>query len=151
MVSMGRPSRVPSESGWVSTKPWPSPRGLGTTKRDRPRWALERSGSVRAKSMSTSARAANVHHVLTPLMAQPPGAGLADTLMPATSEPKSGSVTATATIVSPDAMRGSHRRFCSSPPPLTRARVRISGLVMSEPPTPNDPRDSSSVATTMPM
>ena len=100
--------------------------------------------------MSTSARAPNVHHVFTPLISQPPSVGVAVTLMPATSEPKSGSVTATAAITSPDASLGSHSCFCSSVPPLTRARVRISGRVMSEPPMPSEPRDSSSVATTMP-
>ena len=53
-------------------------------------------------------------------------------------------------MISPDAMRGSHRFFCSSVPPVRSARVRISGRVMSEPPMPSDPRDSSSVDTTMP-
>ncbi|MFL6243446.1 MAG: acyl-CoA dehydrogenase family protein [Acidimicrobiia bacterium] len=48
------------------------------------------------------------------------------------------------------AMPGSQRCFCSSVPPCTIARVRISGRVMSEPPTPSEPHDSSSVATTMP-
>ena len=43
---------------------------------------------------------------------------------------------------------GNHSCFCSSVPPLTRARVRISGRVMSEPPIPNDARESSSVAIT---
>ena len=47
-------------------------------------------------------------------------------------------------------LRAATRCFCSSVPPLTRARVRISGRVISEPPTPSEPRDSSSVATTMP-
>jgi len=36
---------------------------------------------------------------------------------------------------------GSHVCFCASVPPLTRARVRISGRVMSDPPTPSDPRE----------
>ena len=102
--------------------------------------------------MSTSARAPNVHHVFTPLISQPSPsvAGVAVTLMPATSEPKSGSVTATAAITSAVASFGSHSCFCSSVPPFTRARVRISGRVISEPPAPSEPRDSSSVATTMP-
>jgi hypothetical protein len=57
-----------------------------------PRWVFERSGSVRASSMSTSARAPNVHHVFTPLITSQsspsgPVAGVAVTLMPATSEP----------------------------------------------------------------
>ncbi len=71
--------------------------------------------------------------------------------MPATSEPKSGSVTATAPITSAVASLGSHLCFCSSVPPCTSARVRISGRVISEPPAPSDAHDSSSVATTMPM
>ncbi len=69
---------------------------------------------------------------------------------PATSEPKSGSVTATAPITSAVASLGSHCCFCSSVPPWTRARVRISGRVISEPPAPSEPHESSSVATTMP-
>ncbi len=75
---------------------------------------------------------------------------MAVTLIPATSEPKSGSVTATAAITSALASLGSHSCFCSSVPPFTSARVRISGRVISEPPMPSEPRDSSSVATTMP-
>ena len=82
-----------------------------------PRWASERSGSVRASSMRTSARAAKVHHVLTPLMTHPPSTGVAAVTMPATSEPKSGSVTATAARISAEASFGSHRFFCSSVPP----------------------------------
>ena len=105
--------------------------------------------------MSTSARAANVHQVFTPVMTQPlappgPAARVAVTFRPATSDPKSGSVTATAAITSAVASFGSQARFCSSVPPFTSARVRISGRVMSEPPMPSEPRLSSSVATTMP-
>ena len=51
----------------------------------------------------------------------------------------------------PEASAGSHRCFCSSVPPATSARDRISGRVISEPPAPSDPHDSSSVATTIPM
>ena len=76
---------------------------------------------------------------------------VADTFTPADSEPKSGSVTATAFMTSADARRGSHSCFCSSVPPASRARARISGRVMSEPPAPSEPRDNSSVATTMAM
>jgi hypothetical protein len=54
-------------------------------------------------------------------------------------------------ISSPVAMRGSHRCFCASVPPAISARVRISGRVTSEPPMPSEPRESSSVATTIPM
>ena len=100
--------------------------------------------------MSTSARAAKVHHVFTPLTSHPPSVRVAAVTMAATSEPKSGSVTATAFMTSPEASCGSHARFCSSVPPATRARLRISGRVMSEPPAPSEPHDSSSVATTMP-
>ena len=69
--------------------------------------------------------------------------------MPATSLPKSGSVTATAAITSAVASLGSQCSFCSSVPPLTRARVRISGRVISEPPMPRLARLSSSVAMTI--
>ena len=45
-----------------------------------PRWASERSGSVRASSRSTSARAAKVHQVFTPLTSQPPSIGTAEVI-----------------------------------------------------------------------
>ena len=105
---------------------------------------------MRASSISTLARAANVHQVFTPLRIQPPSTLVAGSITPATSEPKSGSVTATAPSTSAVANLGSQWRFCSSVPPLTMARVRISGRVMSDPPAPNEPQESSSVATTMP-
>jgi hypothetical protein len=56
---------------------------------DTPRCVFDLSGSVRASSMRTSARAANVHHVFTPLMAQPEPSdvGVAVTFTPPTSEP----------------------------------------------------------------
>ena len=155
-MSIGRPSRRPlpwsgpSWAPWVRMKPWLSPWCFSTKNKDRPRCAAPRSASVRASSIKTSARAANVHHVLVPLMSQPPGVFVALVVTPATSLPKSGSVTATAARTSPDASRGNHRPFCSSVPPLTRARVRISGRVINDPPTPRAPQESSSVATTMP-
>ena len=75
---------------------------------------------------------------------------MALTITPATSDPKSGSVTATPAMISPLASFGSHWRFCASLPPRIRARARISGRVMSDPPAPSEARDSSSVATTIP-
>ena len=95
-----------------------------------------------------------MHHVLTPLITHPgapswPSAGVAVTLSPATSLPKSGSVTATATITSPVASRGSQCFFCASVPPRTSALVRISGRVISDPPIPRLARLSSSVAMTI--
>jgi len=83
---VGRALRA-SSAPWVMTKPCPSPRGFSTTNIEMPRCAFERSGSVRASSISTSARAAKVHQVLTPLTTQPPSTGDADVTMPATSEP----------------------------------------------------------------
>ena len=70
MVSMGRPSIFPPPS-WLNMKPCESPSGFGTMNRDNPRCVFERSGSVRARSISTFARAPNVHHVFTPLMIHP--------------------------------------------------------------------------------
>jgi hypothetical protein len=63
MVSMARPSSFP---GFLrGHEPWPSPRRA----RERlSRWIFDLSGSVRASSISTSARAANVHRGLDPLM-----------------------------------------------------------------------------------
>ena len=78
-----------------------------------------------------------------------PSASTAVTVSPATSLPKSGSVTATAGNTSALASSGSQCSFCSSVPPLTSARVRISGRVINEPPMPRLARLSSSVATTI--
>ena len=146
----GPPSCRARRRSWVNSKPWPSPRALGTMNSDRPRWVLDRSGSVRASSMSTSARAANVHQVLTPLMPSPPSAVGGRDL-------DAGHVGAEVGLGHrhrghdlAGGQRGSQACFCSSVPPCTAPGSRISGRVMSEPPTPSEPRDSSSVATTMP-
>ena len=64
---------------------------------------------MRASSMSTSARAAKVDQVLVPRISQSPSAVRpAATAIPATSDPKSGSVTATPAMISPVASLGSH-------------------------------------------
>ena len=60
-------------------------------------------------------------------------------------------MTATAAMTSAEASFGSQWAFWSSVPPANRARVRISGRVINEPPAPSDAFDSSSVATTIPM
>ena len=67
-----------------------------------------RSGSVRARSMSTSARAPNVHQVFTPLISQPPSVRVARDLDAGDVAPTSGSVTATAFRTSAVASLGSH-------------------------------------------
>ncbi len=64
----------------------------------------------------------------------------------ATSDPMSGSVTPMPTSTSPVASFGSHSRFCSSVPPSSSARVRISERV-SRLPAMSDAADSSSVST----
>ena len=69
--------------------------------------------------------------------------------MDATSEPVSGSVTATATIFSPDAIAGSQARFCGSVPADSSAPTRISGRVIRLPPAASDARESSSVTTSI--
>ena len=136
--SAGR--RAPAS--WAKTKPCPSPRRLLARRTcDRPRWACERSGSVRASSMSTSARAANVHHVLTPLIDP---AAVDAAWPPSRCRPRRSRSRAR----SPRPRPGPRPRpawaasacFCSSVPPSTSARVRISGRVMSEPPTPSEPQ-----------
>jgi len=105
---------------------------------------------VRTRSISTVALAAKVHHVFVPFTTHPPSTFVAAVVTPATSLPKSGSVTATAASSSPEAIRGSQASRWASVPPLTSARVRISGRVISEPPMPSEPQVSSSVATTIP-
>ena len=77
------------------------------------RGALE---SGERATISAVARPAKVHQVLVPLSTYPPSVGVAATFSLATSEPKSGSVTATAHSVSPEAIRGSQCFFCSSVP-----------------------------------
>src|SRR5437667_902653 len=87
------------------------------------------SGLVRARSASTLARPAKVHHAFAPVRYQPPSPRSARQRIEATSEPVSGSVTEMPTISSPDAIGGSHFRFWASVPPLSSALVRISGRV----------------------
>ena len=100
-----------------------------------------------------SARPANVHQALGPLMVQPATpscvARSARHFTPATSLPMSGSVTLMPTISSPAAIFGSQWRFCASVPPARSALARISGRVISEPAAASDARESSSVVITM--
>jgi len=49
--------------------------------------AFDRSGIGARQQHQHVARAANVHHVLTPLISHPPSVCTADVVMPATSEP----------------------------------------------------------------
>ena len=126
-------------------------RGLGTTNIDRPRWAFGRSGSVRASSMSTSARAPNVHHVFTPLISQPPSVGVAVTLMPATSEPKSGSVTATGRHDLGGGQLGQPLLLLLLGAALDQRPGEDLGAGDQRAADAERARDSSSVATTMPM
>ncbi len=100
-----------------------------------------------------SARPAKVHQALAPFSTKPgtPStvASSARHLTEATSLPTSGSVTEIPTMSSPEAIRGSHFRFCSSVPPPSSALARISGRVMSEPAAANETRESSSVVRIM--
>ena len=146
MVSIGRPSILPPVAVAVAVLGELEAVAVAARLRhdeqaEAPVRLLVRSGSVRASNINTSARAAKVHHVLTPLMTYPGLAvgsvgRVAVTLMSATSLPKSGSVTATAAITSAVASFGSQSFFWASVPPLTSARVRISGRVISDPPMP---------------
>ena len=127
-------------------------------KSESPRAPLAGSASVRVSIAITLARPANVHHALAPEMNQPgcpPCSPFsARTLTEATSEPVSGSVTETATIVSPAAIFGSHACFCASVPPASSALVRISGRVIRLPAAASEAFESSSVVrimATLPM
>ena len=69
-LAMGVPVHVPGQPGYrddtlflQDTDPQ-----IGSDFMLSPRWVLARSESVRASNISTSARAPNVHHVLTPLI-----------------------------------------------------------------------------------
>ncbi len=135
--------------GCVIVNSWPSNRSFGTTNSDSPRAPDFMSGLVRASSARTSARPANVHQALAPVMNQPlcppcsPRSARQRTA--ATSEPVSGSVTEMPTIRSPAATGGSQRCFCASVPPFKSAFVRISGRVSRLPAAASDADDSSSV------
>ena len=92
-----------------------------------------------------------MHQVFTPLISQPPSVRVAAVTTPATSEPKSGSVTATAPMTSAVASLGSHVLLLLLGAAVDEGPGRGSpGRVISDPPAPSDPHDSSSVATTMP-
>ena len=93
---------------------------------------------------------ANVHQVLPPLSRQPPSVFTALSDTAATSDPVPGSVTEMAHRGSPAARPGSQRCFCASVPPSSSACAMISGRVIRLPAAPREPRDSSSVTTTMP-
>ena len=110
-----------------------------------------RSGSVRASSISASARPANVRprlHAVDEVAAVGRRRG----------DLHAGDVGAVVGLGHHDADhqlagRDARQPRAASAPRCRRrrcARVRISGRVMSEPPTPSEPHDSSSVATTMP-
>ena len=135
-----------------NSKPWPSPRGFGTTNSDRPRWALRAVGVGAGQQHQhvgpRAERAPRLHAVDQPAVAV---AAVAVDL-------DAGDVGAEVGLGHRD--RGHHlgrwpasaATPASAPRcrPASSARARISGRVMSEPPAPSEPRDSSSVATTMP-
>src|ERR1700733_5229608 len=125
---MGRPVISPDSLPYLRlAKPWLYVGAFSTRKRESPRWASDRSGSVRARTNSRSARAANVHQVLAPLMSQPPSVRVALVVSAATSDPQSGSVTAIAHKTSPLATGGSHEERCASVLPSRSARDRMFG------------------------
>jgi hypothetical protein len=53
---------------WVNSKPWPSPRSLGTMNIDRPRWPLRAVGVGAGQQHQHVGAGAEVHHVFTPLI-----------------------------------------------------------------------------------
>ena len=112
-------------------------------------WPSERSGSVRATTISTPALPAKVHQVLAPFSSQPPGTRVPRRPSEATSEPWSGSVMAMAHSGSPAASRGSQWACCSGVPPASSARLRISGRVIRLPAAASEASDSASVTTTI--
>ncbi len=83
---------------------------VGTTKPRMP-------ASVCAQTTATPATEPLVIHILRPVSTQsPPASRLAYVRMPAGSEPWSGSVSPKQPMISPAAMPGSQRCFCSSEP-----------------------------------
>lgn len=78
------------------------------------------SGSVRAKTMKTSASGALVMYRLAPLITQSSPSRWARVVSVDGSDPASGSVSANDARTSPEAILGSHSAFCSSVPPTMR-------------------------------
>ena len=150
MVAIARPVMTPP-CGWRYSKSWPSYESFSTRNMLSPRWPSELSGFERARTSRTPALPAIVHQVLAPSSIQPPSHFVALSRIAATSEPASGSVTATAQSGSPIATCGSHLVRCSSVPPFSSERLRISGRVIRLPAPPSEPRESSSVTTIIPM
>jgi hypothetical protein len=74
------------------------------------------SGSVWANTSATSATLPNEIHIFWPEIRQPPLVRSARVRMEAGSDPASGSVSAKEPSASPEQIRGSHSRFCSSVP-----------------------------------
>ena len=119
-----------------------------TAKIERPREPLA-AGSVRAATNTRSASTPLVMNILLPLITQWSPSRWARVRIDATSEPASGSVTATAVISSPRWTAGSQRAFCSADPAFSRCGLAMSvwtSTVITKPPEVE--RDSASWNTT---
>ena len=149
MVSIG-PALHAAAAVLVNSKPWPSPRGLGTMNRRQAAVGLRPVGVGAGQQHEDVGAGGEGAPGLDAVDAQPPPSAWRRDLDAGDvgAEVGLGHGHGDHGLAAGDA--GSHSCFCSSVPPFTSARVRISGRVMSDPPTPSDPRDSSSVATTMP-
>ena len=99
---------------------------------ERPLWPGS-FGSVRTSTVMRSARTGCVIQVLAPWMRYVSPSRIARVLREARSEPVFGSVKTAVGKISPEAMRGRKRSFCSSVPPPKISSAAISERVPSEP------------------
>ena len=96
-------------------------------------------GAVRANTTNRPASVALVMNCFLPSMTQPSPSAVALVLSPAGFDPAPGSVSANDATISPEAIPGSHRAFCSSVPKPTSTCPAMPLLV------PNIERSDSEV------
>ena len=104
---------------------------------------LTLSSSVRAHTTATSASEPLVIHIFEPFRTQPSPDRFARVRIPAGLEPASGSVSPKQPIVSPAAMPGSQRSFCSSLPQRWIANIASDPCTEQNERSPESPASSS--------
>ena len=99
--------------------------------------------SLRAHTTATSATEPLVIHIFEPLSTQPEDVFFARVRMPAGFDPASGSVRPKQPIVSPAAIPGSQRSFCSSLPQRWIANIASEPWTEQNERRPESPASSS--------
>src|SRR5436309_2934561 len=140
MVGIGEPA---SCGGWKL-----SPGDFGIKRMLSRLCFLGASGLVTTVVQRRCALLAQVHHVFSPVIEYLPSLRTARHLMPAESEPASGSVNAAAARISPVQRPGRKRFFCSSVPLAWTSEAVMIIRVITEP-TDSQARESSSATIAM--